>query len=300
MTTVRLERTPTRPHLDTGPAGPRLDTAPAWLWVGVPWAIAVALYAPMLPGLAQEWAESPVLSHGFAVPFIAGYLVWARRAELRAATIAPSWWGLPPLLIGLAAMVLGVHGQEPFIARASLPATLLGVTLLVGGWSLTRVSWIAIAYLAFMIPLPWTTLKTLMYQSRLLDATISRALLDAVGVPVLQDGVFLHLPAMTLEVADACSSIPAIAALLALGIAYSTVVDRPLAAKVVLVASALPLAIASNIVRITTTALGVHYIGPVTLQTVYHQFNGTVNFFLTFFLLLLLDRVLLAWTARRR
>jgi exosortase len=273
---------------------------PSWLWLGLPGVLVLALYAPLLPDLAQEWADSPSLSHGFAVPFIAGYLLWARRERLRAAVLAPSWWGLPILAAGLAGLVVGAQGHEPFLARASLPVTFLGLTLFLAGWQVIRVAWIAIAYLAFMIPLPWTTLKLIMYQSRLLDATVSTYLLQAVGVPIHQDGVFLYLPRMTLEVADVCSSIPAIAALLALGIAYSSLVDRPAVLKAVLVGSALPLAVASNIIRITTTALGVYYIGPITLRTVYHQFNGTVNFFLTFLLLLLLDRALVAWWARRR
>ena len=64
----------------------------------------------------------------------------------------------------------------------------------------------------------------------------------------------LHLPNMVLEVADVCSSIPAIAALLALGVAYAAMIRRPAMVRVLLIVATLPLAIGSNIIRITTTA----------------------------------------------
>jgi exosortase/archaeosortase family protein len=54
----------------------------------------------------------------------------------------------------------------------------------------------------------------------------------------------------------------------------------------------LPLAITANIIRITTTAAAAYYIGPWTLRTTYHMFNGTVNFMFTFLLLLVLDGLL--------
>src|SRR5262249_36033442 len=153
--------------------------------------------------------------------------------------------------------------------------------------------WIGIAYLALMVPLPWITLKSAMYRSRLFDAAVSSTLLPWLGVPVYRDGVLLQLPNISLEVADDCSSIPAIAALLALGIAYATVSRRSAAGRVVLVLITLPVAILSNIIRITLTAAAAYYIGPWVLQTTYHQAMGTTNFLITLLLLLAFDAALL-------
>jgi len=180
----------------------------------------------------------------------------------------------------------------------SLIVTLFGLSLFLGGPALTRRLWPGIAYLVFMIPPPYATLKLMTYRSRLLDADISAWALQALGVPIHQDGVMLHLPNITLEVADACSSIPAIAALLSLGVAYASVFRRPLGMQLILIAATLPLAIGANIFRIATTALAVYYVGTWTLGTVYHMFNGTVNFVLTFILLLGLDALLrrIWWT----
>jgi exosortase len=264
-------------------------TRATWAWFLPPWVAALALYAPLLPLLVYEWAKFPSLSHGFAIPFIAGYLVWARRDWLRALPFEPSAWGLPVVALGLLGLVAGARGDEPFLARISLPVTLLGLAIFLGGWRITRQVWTGIAYLLFMIPLPWATVKLITYRSRLFDAEASAFFLGWMGVPVFRDGVMLHLPNINLEVADECSSIPAIAALLSLGVAYAAVARRTLWVRLVLIGATLPFAIGANIVRITTTAAAAYWIGPWTLHTSYHMFNGTVNFLFTFLMLMALD-----------
>lgn len=270
-----------------------------WVLLGVPGLLAIGLYAHLFPTLIREWGQFPNLSHGFAIPFISAYLAWVRRQRLRAIPLEPSVWGLPVLVLGLGGLVVGVHGQESFIARISLPVTLLGLTIFLAGQKMTREVWAAIAYLAFMIPLPWATVKLMTYRSRLLDANLSALILGWLGVPISQEGVLLHLPNITLEVADECSSIPAIAALLAVGVAYASLARRPLAVRVALILATLPLAVTSNIIRIITVTAGVYYLGPWVLKTPYHLFNGSVNFLFTLVLLLLLDAAL-ARSARGR
>jgi exosortase len=288
------------PTLSVPLPGTMLTVSP-WVWLGLGGLAVLGLYARLLPALVREWIEFPSLSHGFAVPAIAAYLLWSRRDRIMATTPRPSGWGLPILILGLTTFVVGVRGDESFIARISLPIALLGLTMCLAGPNVTRTMSVGIGYLTFMIPLPYETLKLVTYRDRLFDAAASADALGWLGVPVYRDGVLLHLPDMTLEVADACSSIPAVAALMTLGVAYAAVVDRPRVIRALLVVATLPFAIAANIIRITTTAAGVYYLGPWTLRTAYHQFNGTVNFLLTLALLLLFDRVLHSyWPGSRR
>ena len=246
-------------------------------------------YAPLFPELIHEWATFPNLSHGFAVPFIAGYLIWTRRREIAGTAEGPSWRGLPLLFIGLAVYVAGMLGGEPFLARLSLPVALFGGVALVGGWAVVRHMGAGIAYLFFMIPLPYVTLADLTDRMRMFDATVTAGVLPWLGVPVFQDGYLLHLANMTLEVADVCSSIPAIASFLALAAAYGYVNRRPPAAQAILILSAVPFGILSNIVRIVATAAGVYYIGPIAIQNTVHLWNGLTVFLMTLVLLMALD-----------
>ena len=158
----------------TRPAEALSWTPAAWLWLLLPGALAVGLYGQLVPALVQEWSEFPTLSHGFAIPVIAGYLLWTRREQVRAAVWAPSLVGLPVLLLGLVAFTMGMRGDEIFLARLSLPVTLLGLSLFLGGWQFTRAVWVGIAYLAFMVPAPYSTLRILTQRSRLLEPTPRR------------------------------------------------------------------------------------------------------------------------------
>jgi exosortase len=155
----------------------------------------------------------------------------------------------------------------------------------------------AIGYLFFMMPLPYLTLRSLTDDARLFDAKVSAVVVSWLGVPVHRDGFILMLPNMTLEVADACSSIPAIASLLALAGAYGLVRQRSRGITAILLVAAIPLGIASNIFRIIVTVAGVYWVGPIVLQSVIHSWHGTMVFLTTFLALLALDAALARWKA---
>jgi exosortase len=165
-----------------------------WTLLVVAGAATLLLYAPVLVGLAADWARFPSQSHGFAVPVIAAYLVRMRRGALAAelsgsspaASPAPSNVGLVVLVAALGVLMMGSLTGETFLARISLPIALLGVVLFVGGPGALRHLWVGLAYLFFMVPLPYLMLKTLTYQSRLFDAGVTAAALRRLGVPVLQ------------------------------------------------------------------------------------------------------------------
>jgi exosortase len=271
---------------------PRVSHRLDWILLAVAVAATLVLYAPTVASMASEWSEFPSLSHGFAVPVISGYLLWRRRHLLALAPIKGSMVGLPVIGLALAMLVIGSLSGEPFVARISLPLVLLGAVLFLMGGQVTRKAWVAIGYLVFMIPLPYLTLKALTYESRLFDAGITARALGWLGVPVLRDGVMLHLPNMTLEVADDCSSVPAIAALLALGAAYSQIQARPTWVRGLLTLAAAPLGLLSNIIRLIVTAVSAYYFGPIALNNVIHKFNGTSVFLATVLLLVLLDALL--------
>ena len=270
----------------------RVTSPLSWLALGIAATAALGLYAPVVAGMEREWSEFPSLSHGFAVPLIAAYLLWHRRRLLAEAPVEGSIAGLPLIILALGMLVIGSLGGEPFVARLSLPLALLGTVLFLGGTRVTRHAWVPIAYLAFMVPLPYLTLSALTYRSQLFDAGLTATAIGWLGVPVLRDGVMLHLPNMTLEVASDCSSIPAIAALLALGGAYAQMQPRPTWIRVALTLSAAPLGLLSNIARLILTSLGAYYLGPIALNNVIHKFNGTTVFLATVVLLVVLDALL--------
>jgi exosortase len=98
-----------------------------------------------------------------------------------------------------------------------------------------------------MIPLPYVVTKEFAYNLRLFDSAYSVAALKIIDIPVYRDSYFLHLPNITLEVADGCSGVASIFALFAV---YAYLSPVPWIAKFLVSASAVPIAILANLVRI--------------------------------------------------
>ncbi len=287
---IRLEDSATRGRL-------RIEGASRWVPIAVASAAALAVYAPVLAGMAVEWVEFPSLSHGFAVPLISAYLIWRRRELIRVEPLGSASVGLVVFVVALGIFQAGSLSGETFFCRLSFPLALLGIALFLAGPRVTGHLWPAIAYLLFMIPFPYLTFKAVTYQSRLFEAGVTAKVLGWLGVPILQQGVMLHLPRVTLEVADECSGVLAVAALVALGTAYAQIQPRATWMRVTLALAAAPLGLVSNIFRLVLTALGVYYLGPITLTSVFHRFSGTTVFLTTVVLLAGLDRLLIR-TAR--
>jgi exosortase len=114
-----------------------------------------------------------------------------------------------------------------------------------------------------MMPLPGSLNMFLAGPLQTLATIGSTALLQALGLPVLAEGNVINVGTHELEVAQACNGLSMLEAFAALIVAVTVTVlaDRPRWEKVVLVLSIVPIALISNILRITATAWCYHQFG---------------------------------------
>jgi exosortase len=231
-------------------------------------------YWPTLAILIERWASDPQYSHGFLVPVFALVVLWARRDAFPAKQLAPSWWGLAFLLLGLA-LWLGGAGLffEPIETFSLLP-TLAGLCLLGGGWALLRWSWPALAFLAFMLPLPWQVEQFLAQPLRRMATAASTYLLQVLGQPALSEGNVILIGELRLGVVEACSGLGMLMTFFALSTAVALIVRRGPLDRVVLVVSAVPIALIANIVRITATAAAHAALGSEAATGFLHDLSG--------------------------
>ncbi|MEO5656311.1 MAG: exosortase/archaeosortase family protein [Nitrospiria bacterium] len=285
------------------PKGSRAEDRPG-LWPGVALAGAVvaafALYAPVIPGLVEDWWSHAEYSHGFAVPVVAAYLAWRRRHEAAAAPMDGSWAGLLLFLAGVGLYAVGAWAFEPFVMRVSLPIVLAGAVWFVGGSGFMKPLAFPLAYLVFMIPLPYPIFKTLALGLRYLDAEIAAAVLTRLQVPVLQDGYFLHLPRITLEVADGCSGLFSIVSLLAVGALYAHLTLNGFWRRLVILLAIIPVAVGVNILRIVIIAWVSHVSGDWIFMVTFKTFTGIFNFLLSGLVIVALGQWLSGLGRKRR
>lgn len=111
-----------------------------------------------------------------------------------------------------------------------------------------------LCFLFLMVPIPTSALNWIVEFLQYQSAFAARILFRAVGVPVTQDGIILSIPNLDIEVARECSSIRSSLMLIVTTMVLAHLFLRSWGRKVVLVAAAIPLAVAKNGLRIFVIA----------------------------------------------
>ncbi len=166
------------------------------------------------------------------------------------------------MALALAVLVIGQTGAELFLARFSLLLLLSGLIVLFLGGNYLRALLFPLAFLVLMIPIPTIVFNQITFPLQLLASRVSAGVLPWLGVPVLREGNVIILPAMALDVAEACSGIRSLMSLATLAIIYGYLMDRSVAVRVLLALAAVPIAVVANGSRIVGTGLLVQYWDP--------------------------------------
>jgi exosortase len=93
-------------------------------------------------------------------------------------------------------------------------------------------------------------------------------------------------PQTVLEVADACSGLRSLVSLLALAVAMAFLTQQGPIKRTVLIVSALPIAIATNMFRVIATGVLAQFYGAKAAEGFFHEFAGMAVFALAMVLLI--------------
>jgi exosortase len=258
---------------------------------GFSWQLAILgalilwLYWSTLAHLVGQWWQDPNFSHGFFVPLFSAFVLWQERERLSRIRNSPSWSGLPILALGMCVLIIGQMGAELFLSRSSLLVTLAGLVVLFFGWKLFRATLFPWAILLLMIPIPSIVFNQITFPLQLLASKVSAIVLPVLGVPILREGNVINLPAMALEVAEACSGIRSLMSLVTLAIIYGYLLEKRLWVRCVLALASVPIAVAANSLRIIGTGLLVQYWGPEMAEGYFHASWGWIIFVISLVML---------------
>jgi exosortase len=257
------------------------------------------LYDSIILHLIQQWWGDPNFSYGFLVPLFSLFVVWTNREQLAKIPLAPSLWGLLILIVALGLLVLGVIGAELFLSRVSLLLLIAGLVIFFFGWARFRAILFPWALLILMVPVPTVLFSQITFSLQVLASKFAAATLPLAGVPVLREGNIINLPAMPLEVAEACSGIRSLLSLTTLAIIYGYLTETRTWVRVVLATAAIPVAVFANSLRILGTGLMVQYWDPHKAEGFFHLFSGWLIFVIALAMLFLLHRFLRLGRDRR-
>jgi exosortase len=118
-----------------------------------------------------------------------------------------------------------------------------------------RWAWAGIVFSLFMFPLPSILERTLLWNLQKVATICSTVTLQTLGVPAHRSGNTIRIEDIELGVVDACSGLRMLTIFCALAVAAVFIVNRPWWDKFIILLSAIPIALLSNIIRIVMTAM---------------------------------------------
>jgi exosortase len=249
--------------------------------------VAFGIYFPILRNMVHHWSIVADYQHGFIVVPLALFFAYQRRWDLEDATVKGSWLGLIPMFIGLTSLMIGRLGTELLTMRSGFIFTLIGLVLLLLGREVFKILAFPLFFLFLMVPLPESLLISIAFPLQLLAAKFAVWSLQELGVPALVEGNIIHLAHTELFVAEACSGLRSLMALITLGVVFAHFFNRgAIWTKLFLVLSTIPIAIMVNAFRVGLTGYLTHHFGEEAAGGVIHDFQGIFTFGLAFVILL--------------
>jgi exosortase len=231
-------------------------------------------YWPALAKLVHAWNAQPDYSHGFLVPPLAAFFLYARRA-------ACPGFGRPSVLLAtlLVAASFGVRWLSAryyfeFLDAWSILLWVAAIPALLGGRAMLLWCLPSIGFLWFMIPLPFTIETQLSYPLQRIATRITCWTLQLLGQPAFAEGNVILLGEHQLEVAQACSGLRLFVSIVALAYAYVVLVKREWWEKALLVLALVPIAIIANSARIVGTGLLFQLVSGDAARHFSHDFAG--------------------------
>lgn len=272
-------------------------TALSWTVIA---ALVAMVYGHVLAKLVVDWWRIPNYSHGFLVPIFALYLIWVKRKSLLTIEVTPSWIGIGVVALALAMLLVGELGAELFLSRTSLVLILSGLVLGFGGWQHLKALRFVVLVLFLAVPIPSVVFNEIALPLQLLASKLASVLLHLSNVPALREGNIIEIPAMKLEVAEACSGIRSLMSLFTFAVFYGYFFEKTFIRRSILACASVPIAIAANAVRIYGTGLCVQYWDADKALGFFHQFSGWVMFLISLFSLSIVHYAMLLIPLRRR
>lgn len=218
-------------------------------------AVIMLSYWNTLANIAATWSSAQY-SHGYLVPLFAIVLLWLRREPFTDFPTWHRWVGAGLIAIAVTARILATKYVMFTIDNLSIIPCLMGAFVLVGGLRTLRWAGPPLAFLVFMLPLPGFAVNKILRPLQTLATVCSVYAVQTLGVDAYRAGNRIILESMEMGVVDQCSGLRMTTIFFALAAAIAMVATtRPWWERMIILASAIPIALTVNVIRITITGL---------------------------------------------
>ncbi len=265
----------------------------------------IFLYAAVLTKLGHDWWTDDNYSHGLLVPFVIAYIIWLEFDKLNKARQTPQvLLGGGLVLFALLMLFGGTLGAELFTQRISFVLMLVGVTVYFWGAKILKLLVVPFALLILAIPVPQIIFNKIAFPLQIWASQMAIWGIRLFEVASVRKGNVIEIlpngatQIIALEVVEACSGIRSLMTLvtLALVLGYFTREksneNKPFWKNpdvwrtVILMFSAIPIAIFTNAARVTATGVLSFYYGKQAMESLWHELSGWLVYVTALLLLL--------------
>ena len=269
-----------------------------WIKTGAIVTLVLLLYGSVILDLAAEWWTQSESSYGILIPPFAFYLAYLRRSSTLSIPAQSGSWGLSLIFLACLILLMGQLAAEFFLSRISFVVLLAGLIWTFWGFARLKSLSFPLILLATMVPLPAIVYNSAAAPLQLFASTIATGLAQALGVSVYRDGNIIHLASISLGVAEACSGLHSLCALVVASLLLGFLDIASLLGRTCIFFISIPLAVAVNVLRVTGTAILADY-NPDLALGFYHSFSGWLVFSMGFGVLWLIAKLLSRFTGSR-
>lgn len=275
----------------------------------------IFLYANVFVKLTRDWWTDENYSHGLLVPFVIGFIIWLEFDALKKAAKNPSGiFGGALILFALFTLLAGTLGAELFLQRISLVLMFGGIVVYFFGARLIKLLLVPFVLLLLAIPIPQIIFNKIAFPLQIWASQLAIWGIRLFDVASIRKGNVIEIlpqgatQVVGLEVVEACSGIRSLMTLvtLALVLAYFTRTRETNAEgnwldclknfdfwrALILMLSAIPIAILTNAARVTGTGVLTYKYGKQAAEGFTHDVSGWLVYIIAFALLLAVNFVL--------
>jgi exosortase len=236
----------------------------------------VLLFAKPARLLADAWWNDPNSGHGL---LLAPLSLWfALKSGVREDAKPQRGLGIAILIAAVLFRYAADLAAELFVMRGSMIMALAGLVVWYAGFRQLLHWWLPFTLVSLSIPIPEVILNTVALPLQFTASKLGAALLKWRQIPVLLNGNVIRIPGQELFVAEACSGLRSLTALISLSVLLGAMFLEKWPTRVLLVLVAIPIAIMVNGVRVFLTGFLVLFVSPEAGKGFMHTSEGMVMF----------------------
>ena len=236
----------------------------------------ILLFSEPIRSLAAQWWDDPDAGHGLLLFPVSLWLAW--QSGIRADARANVGLGVAFLLGAVLFRAVGGLAAEFFTQRAAIWLAIVGIVVFLWGFRQVLHWWLPIILLGLSIPMPATITNSLAIPLQFQASKLGTALIEWRDIPVQTNGNVIAIPGQRLFVAEACSGLRSLTALISLGVMIGGMWLKTIPGRFIILLLAIPVAILVNGFRIFLTAFLMYFVSPDLGRGFMHKSEGWALF----------------------